>query len=50
MYDKIIKLYPELANFDFASGVIILQNDGKGDYIASWSHPDFAKPTAEELA
>jgi hypothetical protein len=50
MYDKIIKLYPELANFDFAGGVIILQNDGKGDYIAKWEHPDFPKPTDEELA
>jgi hypothetical protein len=52
MYDKIIKLYPELVNFDFASGVITLQNDsdGKGDYIAKWEHPDFPKPTDEELA
>ena len=52
MYEKIIKLYPELANFDFASGVITLQNDsdGKGDYIAKWEHPTLAKPTAEQLA
>ena len=52
MYEKLIKLYPELADFDFASGVIILQNDsdGKGDYIAKWEHPTLAKPTDEELA
>jgi hypothetical protein len=50
MYDKIIKLYPELANFDFSSGVIILQNDGKGDYIAKWEHPTLARPTEEQLA
>jgi hypothetical protein len=52
MYDKLIKLYPELTDFDFASGVITLQNDsdGKGDYIASWNHPTLAKPTDEELA
>ena len=51
MYEKIITLYPELADFDFASGVITLQNDsdGKGDYIAKWEHPTLAKPTAEEL-
>jgi len=51
MYEKIIKLYPELANFDFASGVITLQNDsdGKGDYIAKWEHPTLAKPTQEQL-
>jgi hypothetical protein len=52
LYDKIISLYPELANFDFAKGVITLQNDsdGKGDYIAKWEHPTLARPTAEELA
>ena len=50
MYEKIINLYPELANFDFASGVIILQNDGTGNYIAKWEHPTLARPTAEQLA
>jgi hypothetical protein len=49
--EKIISIYPELANFDFASGVITLQNDsdGKGDYIAKWDHPTLAKPTDEQL-
>lgn len=52
LYDKLIKLYPELANFDFASGVITLQNDsdGRGDYIAKWEHPTLPRPTDEELA
>ena len=52
MYEKLIKIYPELANFDFASGVIVIQNDsdGKGDYIAKWEHPTLARPTDEELA
>jgi hypothetical protein len=52
MYDKLIKLYPELANFDFASSVIILQNDsdGNGDYIKSWTHPTLPRPTEEQLA
>lgn len=51
MYDKLIKIYPELADFDFASGVITIQNDsdGKGDYIAKWEHQTLAKPTAEQL-
>lgn len=51
MYDKIIKLYPELATFDFTNGVIILQNDsdGKGDYIKEWNH-SLPKPTQEQLA
>ena len=50
MYDKIIKLYPELATFDFTT-VIILQNDsdGKGDYIKEWNHPTYSKPTEDEL-
>jgi hypothetical protein len=51
MYDKIIKLYPELTDKDFLT-VITLQNDsdGKGDYIAKWEHPTYPKPTNEELA
>ena len=50
--EKLLNIYPELADFDFASGVITLQNDsdGKGDYIAKWEHPTLAKPTDEELA
>jgi len=52
MYEKLIKIYPELANFNFASGVIIIQNDsdGRGDYIAKWQHPTLPEPTAEQLA
>jgi hypothetical protein len=54
LYDKLIKLYPELTMEDFtpAIGVITLQNDsdGKGDYIAKWDHPTLSRPTDEELA
>lgn len=51
LYNKIISLYPELANFDFAKGVITLQNDsdGKGDYIAKWNHPTLTRPTQIQL-
>lgn len=51
LYDKIIKLYPELATYDFINGAITLQNDsdGKGDYIAKWEHPTLARPTQEQL-
>ena len=51
MYDKIIAIYPELANFDFSKGIITIQNDsdGRGDYIAKWDHPTLARPTQEQL-
>ncbi len=50
LYDKIKTIYPELTNADFMT-VITLQNDsdGKGDYIAKWSHPNFPQPTKEQL-
>ena len=49
--EKIKTLYPQLTDNDFMT-VITLQNDsdGKGDYIAKWEHPTFARPTEEELA
>jgi hypothetical protein len=51
LYEKIKALYPELTDSDFMT-VIRLQNDsdGKGDYIADWSHPTLPKPTQEQLA
>ena len=52
LYDKLIKLYPELTDADFmpTTGTILLQNDsdGKGDYIAKWEHT-LPKPTDEQL-
>jgi hypothetical protein len=52
LYDKLIKLYPELTDTDFMpiTGTIHLQNDsdGKGDYIAKWEHT-LPKPTEEQL-
>jgi len=54
LYEKIIKLYPELTSNDFMPtiGTILLQNDsdGKGDYIKEWKHPTLVKPTEEQLA
>ena len=51
LIEKILIIYPELATFNFANGVITLQNDsdGKGDYIAFWRHPTLAEPTKEQL-
>ena len=52
LYEKIISIYPELTTYDFARGLITLQNDsdGKGDYIAKWEHPTLPKPTEEQLS
>jgi hypothetical protein len=52
LYDKIIVLYPELAEICLRDVGIQLQNDsdGKGDYIAKWEHPTLARPTQEQLA
>jgi hypothetical protein len=52
LYEKLIKLYPELTDKDFSTrGTITLQNDsdGKGDYIAKWEHPTLTRPTEEQL-
>ena len=52
LYEKIIALYPELKDYDFACGAIRLQNDsdGRGDYIAKWEHTTLPRPTEEQLA
>ena len=50
--EKIMQLYPDLTPDDFGPrGTITLQNDsdGRGDYIAKWEHPDYPRPTDEEL-
>lgn len=53
IYERIIKIYPGLRDEDFSpvTGTILLQDDsdGKGPYIKKWAHPDFAKPTDEQL-
>jgi hypothetical protein len=51
LIEKIIAMYPELATYNFLDADIRLQNDsdGKGDYIKSWSHPDYPMPTQEQL-
>ncbi len=51
LYEKIMVIYPQLTNIDFApNGTIRLQNDsdGKGDYIAKWEHT-LPRPTDEQL-
>lgn len=49
LYEKIIDIYSELSDYDFAHADITLQNDGQGDYIAVWNHPTLAQPTQAQL-
>ena len=52
LYEKIKSIYPQLTLDDFSpfgSGTIILQNDGNGDYIKSWTHPTLTQPTQAQL-
>jgi len=51
LFEKIKTIYPSLTDADFnpIRGTILLQNDGEGDYIAKWEHPEFVRPTDEEL-
>ncbi len=50
LYEKIITIYPSLTDEDFFPhrGTILLQNDGQGDYIASWTN-ELPQPTQEQL-
>jgi hypothetical protein len=50
--EKIFQIYPALTYQDFVppTGTILLQNDGRGDYIAKWEHLDYPQPTDEQLA
>ena len=50
LYEKIRILYPDLQDEDLIT-TIRLQNDsdGRGDYIRSWDHPTFVRPTDEQL-
>lgn len=49
--EKIKTIYPELPNEPWINYGIVIQNDsdGKGDYIASWTH-ELPQPTKEQLA
>ncbi len=51
LFDKICAVYFTLTlkDFDINDGTILLQNDGKGDYIKSWQHPSLPQPTQEQL-
>jgi len=53
LYEQIKSIYPQLTDVDFfpITGTILLQDDsdGKGAYIKSWNHTEYAQPTEEQL-
>ena len=51
LWEKICVIYPNLVDMDFFDDSIELQDDsdGNGPYIAKWEHPDYARPTQEQL-
>jgi hypothetical protein len=48
--DQILAIYPSLVENDFIQpkGTILLQNDGQGDYIKSWTNSN-PEPTQDQL-
>lgn len=51
LYNKIISLYPLLKIEDFTDTIRIQDDqDGEGEYIAKWDHPDYPEPTPGQLA
>jgi hypothetical protein len=51
LHEKIMAIYPDLTPQDFMFTIRLQNNsDGKGDFIAEWSHPTYPRPTDEQLA
>jgi hypothetical protein len=50
LYEKIIAFYPFLneSDFDPIKGTILLQNDGNGDYVKTWTNSN-PRPTQDQL-
>jgi len=50
LFEKIKTLYPEFTDDDHINSYVIQNDmDGKGAYLASWSHPTIPQPTEEQL-
>jgi|TARA_B100001093_G_scaffold511434_1_gene579263 predicted DNA binding protein len=49
LYTK-VKLYLEANSNTWDNNAIVLQNDGSGDYIKTWTVSGLDKPTDEQLA
>ena len=45
-----VKLYLEANSKTWDNSKVVLQNDGSGDYIKSWTYSDITKPTDSQIA
>ena len=45
-----VKLYLEENSKTWDNSKVVLQNDGSGDYIKSWTYSDITKPTDSQIA
>jgi len=45
-----VKLYLEANSKTWDNSKVLLQNDGSGDYIKSWTYSDITKPTDSQIA
>lgn len=50
LVEKIIAIYPELAQFDFAAGIITVADDGLGERLVEWEHASLPRPNEQEIA
>lgn len=47
---KIKSIYPQLVWLDFSTVIEVRDDsDGKGQYLANWSHPTLSRPTEQQL-
>ena len=45
-----VKLYLEANSKTWNNSKVVLQNDGSGDYIKTWTYSDLTKPTDSQIA
>jgi hypothetical protein len=50
LFEKIKTLYPDFTHEEYINSFVIQNDmDGRGEYLASWSHPTAPRPTEEQL-
>ena len=49
LFQKITTIYPDLSSGPDKWEDIVLENDGSGDKIRTWSHSSLSQPTQTQL-